>query len=85
MFEYNISNEANEEIFNNLCKTLEKRIPNLRKGDLLIDVDDSKTQIYWIVNDKILVRNSYYHDALFIVSETDIEEYVKQAVQRSNL
>lgn len=75
MFEYNICNQANEEIFNKQCKALEKYIPNLKKRDVLTDVDGSKTQIYSFNSKKISVHNSFYIDAVFVKSEIDIRKY----------
>lgn len=75
MYEYNICTEADEEIFNKQCKALEKYIPNLRKENLLIDVDGSKVQCYFLSSKKITVHNSYYIGAVFVKSEIDIRKY----------
>lgn len=75
MYEYNICNEADEEIFNKQCKALEKHIPNLVKSDLLIDIDGSKTQLYSLNSKEIIVHNSIYIGAVFVESEIDIRKY----------
>lgn len=77
MYEYNICNNANEEVFDKQCKALEKHIPNLVKEKLLIDVDGSKFQIYSLDSKKIIVRNSFYIGAVYIESEVDIRKYFK--------
>lgn len=75
MFEYNICNEADEEIFVKQCEALENRIPNIKKDKLLIDVDESKIQRY-LLNDKIiLVYNSNYLNSVYVKSEIDLIQY----------
>lgn len=74
-FEYSICTEPDKDIFLKQCKALEKYIPNLQKANLLKDVDDSETQVYYLNNKKILVHNSYYTGAVYIESEFDIEKY----------
>lgn len=74
-FDYNICNQADEEIFNKQCKALEKHIPNLVKSDMLTDVDGSKIQRYELNGKKIIVYNHFVIDAVFIKSDVDIEQY----------
>ena len=75
MFEYNICNEADEEIFNKQCVALEKHIPDLEKGDLLFDIDGSRTQMYSLDSKEISVHKSVYIGAVFVQSEIDIRKY----------
>ncbi|QEK11686.1 hypothetical protein FQB35_04530 [Crassaminicella thermophila] len=75
MYEYNICNHADEEIFTKQCNALEKNIPNIIKDELLTDVDDSKIQKY-LLNDKvILVYNSNYENEVYVKSEIDLMPY----------
>ena len=74
-FDYNICNQADENIFQKQCKALEKHIPNLIKSDLLTDVDGSKMQRYELNNKKIIVYNHLAVDAIFIKSDIDLEQY----------
>lgn len=75
MFDYNICTEADEKIFNKQCKALEKNIPGLKKGELLIDVDSSKIQEYFLYKQRLTVHNSYYIGAVYIKSEFDIDRF----------
>lgn len=75
MYEYNICNQADEEIFNKQCEALEKHIPDLKKGNLLSNIDGSKIQIYFLHSKKITVHNSFYIGAVFVQSEADIRKY----------
>lgn len=75
MFHYNICTEPDEEIFQKQCVALEKHIPDIQKSTLLNDVDDSKTQIYYLHNKKITVHNSYYIGAVYVDSEVTLEKY----------
>ena len=45
MFHYSICNIADESVFQKQCKALEKFVPQIRKEELLHDVDGSLTQI----------------------------------------
>ncbi|MEE1281888.1 MAG: hypothetical protein UHK60_06530 [Acutalibacteraceae bacterium] len=77
MFNYSICNQPDEEIFEKQCKALEKHIPNIVKGQLLMDVDYSKTQIYTVDQKRITVHNSYYIGAVYINAEIELEQYFK--------
>lgn len=77
MYDYNICTEADERLFHLQCKALEKHIPGLVKGDFLIDVDGSMTQIYYFNSKEISVHNSYYIGALYIVSEIELSQFFK--------
>lgn len=77
MFEYNICNQADEVIFEKQCLALEKNIPNLVKGNVLIDVDGSKIQPYSLKGSKIIVYNSTYLDEVYVKSEVELEQYFK--------
>ena len=75
MFSYDICTQADRVIFIKQCAALEKHIPNLKKMNLLVDVDGSETQIYQLNGKKLTVHNSYYIDAVYIRSEFEIEPY----------
>ena len=74
MFEYNICNVYDTEIFKRQCSALEKHIPDLSKKKFLEDVDGTQIQQYQkngkkikIINDKLI--------GIFIQSEFEIESY----------
>lgn len=71
MYEYNICNIYDRDIFKKQCKAIEKHIPNLTKGDLLEDVDGSQIQIY-IMNNKAKIKVA--NDKLFGVEVHSDEE-----------
>ncbi|MBU3193476.1 hypothetical protein KPL25_05800 [Clostridium algidicarnis] len=75
VFEYNICNQADEEIFIKQCAALENKILNLIKGKLIVDVDESKIQEYLLNDKKISVYNSYYINEVYIKSEIDLIPY----------
>ena len=75
MFEYIICNVADEKIFDEQCKALENNIPNLIKGELVIDVDDSRIQKYILFGKKIDVYNDHYKDGIHLLSEVDLTPY----------
>lgn len=75
MFEYTICNQADKEIFENQCSALEKNISNIKKGELIIDVDESQIQEYLLNGKKIKVVNSYYTNEVYVESEIDLIPY----------
>ena len=77
MYEYNICNQADEEIFIKQCTALENKIPNIKKDKLLIDVDESKIQKYLLDGKEINVCNSNYTNDVYVKSEIDLMPYFK--------
>lgn len=75
MFEYDICNQADHDIFIKQCAALEKHIPRLTKGDLLTDVDGSEIQAYDLDGATIKVYNDHYVDAVHIKSEVDLKPF----------
>lgn len=73
MYEYNICNQADEDIFDKQCSALEKNIPGLVKQKLIIDIDNSKIQNYTLNGNDIKVFNDYYLGAVYIKSQIDLE------------
>lgn len=78
MFHYDICTVADDDVFNKQCKALETHIPNIRKDDLLEDVDGSSTQIYYVGDNKISVHNSKYIDAVYVDSEIELKQYFQK-------
>lgn len=78
MFSYSICDVPDEEIFFKQCKALEKNIKGLKKEKLLIDVDETKIQIYYYNDKEIKVINSYYENELYVESEIDLEPFFKK-------
>ncbi len=78
MYEYNICNVYDQEIFKKQCKAIEKHIPNLTKENLLDDVDGSQIQIYLIngsskikvINDKMI--------GIEVHSDEELTKYFKR-------
>lgn len=78
MYEYNICNVYDQEIFKKQCKAIEKHISNLTKENLLDDVDGSQIQIYLIngsskikvINDKMI--------GIEVHSDEELTKYFKR-------
>jgi len=81
LYEYNICTNADKVVFLRQCAVLEKHIPNLRKRQRLIDVDESETQIYTLEDKTIIVHNSYYIGAVYVQSDVDLLPYFNSKVQ----
>ncbi len=74
-YSYNICDQYAPDLFERQCKALENKIPGLTKKDLLVDVDGSSIQIYFLNGCELNVVNDYEVGALFINSNFDIEPY----------
>lgn len=75
MIEYNICNQADEDIFEKQCRAFEKNIPGIAKKDLTVDVDNSKIQNYSIGGSSVTVYNDYYINAVYVKSEIDLNQF----------
>lgn len=78
MFEYNICNQADAELFCKQCKAIEDNIGFLKKDSLMEDVDGSLIQIYSSHRGKIAVRNDLQVDALYVTSDFDLLPFFKK-------
>ena len=76
-YKYTIYNAPNDEIFQRQCRSLEKGVPNIVKGELLHDVDDSRLQFYTHGEHRSVVRNDYYLGAVHVESTEDLTQYFK--------
>lgn len=72
MFEYNICNQADEELFYKQCAAIETSVPALSKLSLLEDVDGTLVQKYVSSLGTISVRNDVPVGALYVLSEFDL-------------
>lgn len=75
MFEYNVCNQADEDLFYKQCTAIEKAVPSLRKESLLEDVDGTLVQKYRSPSGWVTVRNDVQTDALYVQSEFDLLPY----------
>ena len=75
MFDYTIWHAPDSDIFLRQCKALEKNIPDLKKSEILIDIDGSQIAVYFKDGKKVTVHNSYYVGAVYIQSEFDLTTF----------
>lgn len=78
VFEYNICNQADAELFHKQCSALETCLPGLKEDGLLQDVDGSLIQRYTHPRGIVLVRNDMQVDALYVSSDFDLLPYFNQ-------
>ncbi|MDO4479059.1 MAG: hypothetical protein Q4B73_08510 [Lachnospiraceae bacterium] len=76
MFSYNISKNANNQAFKMVCSRIESGINEIKKEDLLVDVDGSLIQTYHTKNGEITVFNDYLVDAVYVDSELNLENVI---------
>ena len=72
-FDYTICPENSVKIFKEICEKLEQIFPNLKKDDLLIDVDGSTIQMYKKEDKRIVVYDDYEVGAVYIKSDIKLE------------
>ena len=72
MYDYNICLENSVEEFEKVCKRIEQAFPDVKKMNILEDVDGSLVQTYVKDGKEIDVHNDYEVGAIFIKSEMDI-------------
>lgn len=77
MFEYNICNQADEKLFHDQCRAIEKHIPALNKKKLLEDVDGTLVQQYDHEKGFVTVKNDLQVDALYVQADFDLMPYFK--------
>lgn len=75
MFEYNICNQADTELFYRQCRALEGKLPGLRRADFLEDVDGTVVQKYIHNLGRITVKNDFQIGALYVISDFDLLPY----------
>ena len=79
VFEYNISNQADNSVFEAQCDAIEKHIPGLTKAEVLEDVDGTMVQRYSGMHGTIVVKNDKQTDALYVVSDFDLLPYFEKS------
>ena len=72
MYTYNISHEADSEVFRSVCKTTEEAYPAARKMEMLIDVDGTEIQDYYVDGCRIRVQNDMEVGAVYVETELDL-------------
>lgn len=75
MFKYNVCNVYDEEIFNKQCLAIEKHISDLKKDNLLNDVDGTQIQIYTFIDNKHIKVINDIDFGISVVSDIDIKDY----------
>ena len=63
------------------CAAIERRFPNIRKDEVLEDVDGSSYQIYYHSEGMIRVCNDYCLGDLYVEPEFDLLPYFKEDTQ----
>ena len=75
---YMICKQPDEDLFHRQCAAFERKFPNLRKDDLLEDVDGSAYQTYHHEAGDFVVRNDCYVGCLYVESDFDLVPYFKK-------
>lgn len=78
MFDYNICNQADSELFYEQCAAIEAHIPGIEKEAFLEDVDGTLVQKYRYMGDIIVVKNDLQVDALYVTASFDLLPYFRK-------
>lgn len=78
MFDYNICNEADANLFHKQCAAIETHITPLEKDKLLTDVDGTLRQKYHHPFGVIDVVNDIQVGALYVTSEFDLTPFFER-------
>ena len=79
VYEYNICNVADENIYRQQCKALEKAMPDLIRVRELEDVDGGRYMKYSYKSNDITVKNSVYLDGVYVISQIPLEPFFPQS------
>ena len=75
MFDYTILPYADDEIFNRALNLFESKFPDVKKDELLDDVDGTAIQIYVNKDKRIKFYNNYKIDSVYIKSDIDLSPF----------
>lgn len=75
MFEYQICNMADDEIFKKQCIAIEKNITPLQKEKLLEDVDGSLIQKYDYQGKSISIYSDHFINEVYVKSEIELTQF----------
>ena len=75
MYDYTIYPDANRKLFYEQCRRIERRIPGLKKEELLETFDDTLIQVYLHPKGRIMVKNDELTGALYVQSVFDLKPF----------
>ena len=75
---YGICDKPDKGLFEKQCAALEKHIPNLKREQLLEDVDGSLYQHYLHPRGEVIVSNDYSLGDLYVESDFDLLPFFKE-------
>ena len=73
-YDYTIRKNNSPKSFKMACAAIENKYPELKKDDLLVDVDGSTIQIYGEEPKEVIVYDDYDVGAVFVKSDIDLSE-----------
>lgn len=74
MFDITIHRDNSPREFKKACESIEKFYPKADKKDLLVDVDGSTIQVYYVGEKKICIYDDYEVGAVYVKSEIDLSK-----------
>ena len=73
-YEYTIHPNNSPELFQSACALIDNNIKYTKKEELIVDVDGSTYQEYYIDNNKIVVFDDYDVGAVYVESDIDLSD-----------
>ncbi len=78
-YDYTIHPDNSPERFKRVCQIIEQAYPEMKKAELLVDVDGSTIQIFGEEPNEIIVYDDYGVGALYIKSDIDLTTIIEKA------
>ena len=79
MFTYNVAPSFDNKIFAKTCSIIKSKIKEIKKEKLFVDVlDGTQIKTFETNRGKIKVYNDYDVGAVYVDSEFDLKEIIKQ-------
>lgn len=76
MKRYYLHMENNENEFYKFCKLIEDKFPELKKEELLVDIDNSLVQPYKSKEVNITVINDVEEDIIYARTDIDLSKHI---------
>jgi hypothetical protein len=77
-YDYPIHPDNSPDIFRSTCVLIDNNIKYTKKEELLVDVDGSTYQEYYVDKNKIVVFDDYDVGAVYVESDIDLSHLFSQ-------
>ena len=75
-YDFTIWRDNSPKKFKEACAQIERAYPNCTKKELLVDVDGSTIQVYYLGKKKVVVYDDYDVGAVYVLSDADLSNAI---------